>query len=211
MDKSQIHVSKPPASPVVLKDHASIFIYPAGNGKFTASAHTYTDTGPHWENTQSFDTVEEALANLSGLLGTPDALLTRIAELKEALAVAESRVAELEQQNAKKDAVLAKITRMVDLAEKANDERTEMEVALSASFDEAIAHQMLEIEEAKVSTLERENAELSAALQDVIEEAEENVLNYHQSMRGYRQYEHDRKDAVIAKARAALAQLGEKV
>ncbi len=59
--------------------------------------------------------------------------------------------------------------------------------------------------------LERENAKLKAergelrnALEETIEEAEDNVIGYHESMRGYRQSEHDRKDALIAKARAIL-------
>lgn len=62
-----------------------------------------------------------------------------------------SRQLELELNAA--NAKLLKLYRMVEIAEQANDTQTEQQVALSASFQEALAYTRAEMLESQVKTL----------------------------------------------------------
>lgn len=92
--------------------------------------------------------LEDIAKELNVPLGVPiyDKILPGIRELKSLLATAIGK--------------LDKMRRCVEIADAANDAQTDTEVALSASFSEAMAYDMLDNQEAEITALKAEIEEL---------------------------------------------------
>lgn len=61
---------------------------------------------------------------------------------------------------AKQDSIIGRVSRMCEIAEKCNDAHTETEAALSCSFAEAMAYQMVEEKEREIAELQQWKREM---------------------------------------------------
>lgn len=126
--------------------------------------------------------ISEIIASYKGAGLTPTA---------EAFAALVDACEALEKENAEIKSLFDKIKRLTALAEKINDERSEMEVATNGTLNEMIAYDLAERAEAERDRLKAERI----ALMQSLEEA-----NYQ------RDRENTRYKAEIAKDRAVMCQ-----